>query len=119
MNALYLLTWLVARTTEFFFPVFGILLSAASALVSFVITQKFITGSDLNKGFVFFTGGLSFLLFILASSIFKPSPIQYFFNIEGSSYTIYGDVFIFWQLVVGATLSFELRTATTKQLADN
>lgn len=95
--------------TSWFAFLGGIVTAGAGAILTFILTDKYIIKFSYDKTRIFIYGGLAFLIIDLISWTFEKTPIEYFFKIEGSLDTLFGDVFIFWHLIVGMTLTLTLK----------
>jgi hypothetical protein len=109
MMLTYLVVWLATLLTSWFAFLGGIITAGSGAVVTFMLTNKYIIKFCYDKTTIFIYGGLSFLFIDILGWIFEKGPIEYFFNIEGSVETIFGDVFIIWHLIVGMALTLILK----------
>jgi hypothetical protein len=109
MNLTYLTIWLATMMTSWFAFIGGIITAGFGAILTFILTDKYIIELSYDKTRIFIYGGVAFLIVDIISWTFEKTPIEYFFKIEGSVDTLFGDVFIFWHLIVGMTLTLTLK----------
>jgi hypothetical protein len=115
MILLYITVFLVTVLSSYFVFVIGILTAGLGSLLSFELTNRYITPLKYKKSIAFTLGGLSFLLaeilHFTINNIFKVTPLEYFFQVENSPITLLLEVFVFWQTIVGTKLFLELNKA--------
>lgn len=107
---LWFLTWI----SSYFGLFVGIISGGAGAIITFFLTDKFISHINYKKSTLFFLGGLSFFFTEILQIIFnltvdKP-PFEYISNIESSAVTMFAEVFIIWQTVIGTKLYLTLQS---------
>ncbi|MBG9376965.1 hypothetical protein I5907_12030 [Panacibacter sp. DH6] len=113
MNLTCLTLWFLTLICSYLGLLVGIISGGAGAIITFYLTNKFVTPIDYKKSTLFILGGLSFfvaeiLQIFFASTVEKP-PFEYFFKIESSVITMFGEVFIFWQTIIGTKLFLALQ----------
>ena len=113
MNLTCLTLWFLTFICSYLGLLTGIISGGLGALITFFLTTKFITQINYNKSKLFILGGLSFfvaeILQILFNSTVDKPPFEYFFNIESSIMTMFAEVFIFWQTIIGTKLFLTLQ----------
>ncbi len=91
----------------------GIFTAGIGAIVSFILTNRFITSIEFSKVEVFNIGASAFIV----TDLFHFSLIHFFdrafteiaFGIEQAPSTLFCEVFLFWHLFVGVRLILALR----------
>ena len=113
MNFTYLTLWFLTFICSYLGLLTGIISGGLGALITFYLTNKFIVPIKYNKSTLFILGGLAFLVTEILQIIFNSTvdkyPFEYFFKIESSVMTIFGEVFIFWQTIIGTKLFLTLQ----------
>src|SRR5688572_20269433 len=113
MNLTYLVIWVLTMLSSWFAALGGIVTAGAGAIMTFILTDKFIVNIKYNKVHLFIIGGLAFLttdiLYFTISNIFEKTPIEYIFKVENSPNTLFLEVFVFWHTLVGTKLFLTLR----------
>ena len=108
----YLGIWLLTILSSWVAPIGGIVTAGAGAILTFMLTDRFITNIKYNKVHLFIIGGLAFLitdiLYFTFSNTFDKTPIEYIFKIENSPDALFLEVFVFWDILVGTKLFFTL-----------
>jgi hypothetical protein len=118
MYATYLAAYFLTLCSSWFSFILGNVISGTGAVVTFILTDKYISPLKFSRLKVFIAGGVSFLLVVLWGLTFEKTPVEYLFGLEGSVNTVYGDVFIFWHSIVGATLYVTMKIKNPALLRD-
>jgi len=113
MNLICLILWFLTFICSYLGLLTGIIAGGLGALITFYLTNRFIAPINFSKSTLFILGGLSFLVteilqFLFNLTVDKP-PFEYLFKIEGSAITMFVEVFIFWQTVIGTKLFLTLQ----------
>jgi len=101
--------WFLTMFSSWFAFLGGIITAGVGAILTFALTNKYIIKFNFDRTRVFSYGGFAFLITDILAWIFEKTPIEYIFKIEGSLDTLFGDVFIFWHLIVGVVLTMSLK----------
>ena len=113
MNLTCLTLWFLTFICSYLGLLTGIISGGLGALITFYLTNKFIAEIKYNKSTLFILGGLSFfvteILQISFNSTVDKPPFEYFFHIESSVITMFAEVFIFWQTIIGTKLFLTLQ----------
>ena len=113
MNFTCLTLWFLTFICSYLGLLTGIISGGIGALITFYLTNKFIVPIKYNKSTLFILGGLAFFITEILQIIFNSTvdkyPFEYFFKIESSVMTIFGEVFIFWQIIIGTKLFLTLQ----------
>lgn len=104
----YLVVWFLTMASSWFVAFCGPVTAGLGATATYVLTDKFITKIKYNKVHVFIFGGLAFLITDILYLIFDKRPIEYIFKLELEPSTLFLEVFVFWNVLVGAKLFFIL-----------
>jgi len=115
MNATYLGMWFLTMVSSWFVFIGGIITAGTGAILTFILANKHIVKFSFDKTYVFIFGGLAFLLTDILYWSFDKVPTEYFLKLERSPETLLAEVFIFWQLIVGAMLVLLLRKVNTRK----
>jgi hypothetical protein len=108
MNLTYIVLFLLTWLSSYFGIITGIIAGGIGALVTFRLTERFITPIRFKRSKLFIAGGLAFLvtemLYIFFRSILDNAPFEYFSGMESSVSTLFAEVYIFWHPMVGTML---------------
>ena len=112
MNLTYLVIWFVTFLSSWFAWLVGIATAGVGAIATIMLVDKFVTRIKFKKGHVFVVGGLAFLLAEILIWVFMgivdQHPLEYLFKLELVPETLFMEVFIFWQTLVGIKLFLTL-----------
>jgi hypothetical protein len=104
--------WLLTILSSWFGAILGIATAGAGAIITFMLTDRFITSIKYDKAHLFIIGGLAFfitdILYIIFSDAFDKTPIEYIFKVETSPNTLFLELFVFWHTLVGTKLFLTL-----------
>lgn len=108
MNLTYLAALLLTFLSSYVGALIGIITGGAGAVVTFILTSKYIVNIRFRKLVVFMLGGLAFLvtdiLYFIFSSAYDTTPIESIFQADISPSTLFCEVFVFWHVLVGTKL---------------
>jgi hypothetical protein len=108
MNLVYLSAVLLTFLSSYAGAVVGIITGGVGAVLTFMLTSKYIVNIKFRKLTVFMLGGLAFLLtdllYLIFSSTYDKTPLEIIFALDISPGTLFAEVFIFWHLLVGSKL---------------
>lgn len=113
MNLTYLAALLLTFLSSYVGALVGIITGGAGAVVTFILTSKYIVNIKFRKLVVFMLGALAFfvtdLLYLFFSSTYDATPIESIFQADISPSTLFCEVFVFWHVIVGTKLFLTLQ----------
>ena len=118
MNLTYLAALLLTFLSSYFGAIVGIITGGMGAVVTFILTSKYILTLKFKKWSVFAFGGVAFLLtdilYFVFSSTYKRTPLEQIFQTDIVPSVLFAEVFIFWHLLVGIKLLFTMQETAEK-----
>src|SRR5690606_30843610 len=118
MNLTYLAAVLLTFLSSYFGVFVGIITGGAGAVITFILTSKYIVNIKFRKLIVFILGGLAFLmtdiLYFIFSSVYDTTPIESIFQADISPGILFCEVFVFWHVLVGTKLFLTLQETSEK-----
>jgi hypothetical protein len=118
MELCYVVIYYLTLLSSWFAPFCGIATAGAGALLSFIIMDKYVTPISYDKWKTFWVGGIAFVLTDTVHFTAGRGLLSYYFNEEASIWTLYTDIFIFWQVMVGIYLLITLHKNSQVQEQD-
>ncbi len=107
----------------YFGLIVGIVMGGLGALSTFVLTDILIARINYSKTRTFFLGSISFVIVLLINLTFREfftrSPIPLFFDMPYSFSSIMGEVFIFWQLIIGVHLNIVVKSTASGEASND
>jgi hypothetical protein len=112
-NLTYLAALLLTFLSSYAGALVGIITGGTGALITFILTSKYIVDIKFKKLTVFMLGGLAFLitdiLYFIFSSTQDNTPLESIFQVDVSPGTLFAELFIFWHTLVGTKLFLTIR----------
>jgi len=112
MIVTYLVIWLLTMLSSWFAAIFGILTAGGGAIITFMLTDRFIKKIKYNRVHLLIIGGLAFvitdILYFIFSNTFGKTPVEHVFKVDNPPATLFLEVFVFWHVLVGTKLFLTL-----------
>lgn len=100
----YVLIWFLTLFSSWFAAIVGIGTAGAGAVLTFMLVNKYILTIKYERVIIFSLGGLAFLITDILNMAFQKSPVEMIFKFSNSIETVFTEVFVCWQLIVGIAL---------------
>lgn len=117
MNLTWLLIWILTMASSWFAFLGGLLTTGAGAVISLMLTHKFIVPIKFERVHVFLLGSLAFaitdLLYMGEGTLYDKKPLEYFWGVTDEPVNLFTEAIIFWQLIIGLRLFLALRKSQT------
>jgi hypothetical protein len=117
MNLTYLTLLFLTFLSGYFSSLVGIVIAGTGAILTFMLTDKYIVRIKYNKLILFLLGGMSFLitdlLYYIFSARFEQTPLERIFHANVTPSSIFSEVFVFWQTIIGIKLYLTIHKASS------
>ena len=119
MNLTYLALLFLTFLSGYFSGLVGIITAGTGAILTFMLTDKYIVRIKYNKLILFLLGGMGFLitdlLYYIFTARFEQTPLERIFHANVSPGSLFSEVFVFWQTIVGIKLFLTVPKVSGRQ----
>ena len=113
MNLTWLLIWILTLVSTWFAVFIGLVTTGAGAVISFMLTNKFIVPIKFERMHVFLLGSLAFaitdLIYMGNGPLYDKRPLEYLWGTNDQPAVLFTEAIILWQLIIGLRLFLALR----------
>lgn len=117
MNLNWLLIWILTLVSSWFAVFIGLVTTGAGAVISLMLTHKFIVPIKFERVHVFLLGSLAFgltdLIYMGNGPLYDKRPLEYLWGTNDEPVVLFTEAIIFWQLIIGLRLFLALRKSQT------
>lgn len=111
----YLAVWFVTLVSSWFVWIGGPITAGLGAILTLLITNKYIVPIRFSRMVAFLSGASAFVLVLIAYAYtgdrFDKTPLEYLFLIDVELNQLFCELFLFWHLIVGTHLFLLLSKA--------
>lgn len=109
MTALYVGVYFLTLITSWFVVIGGLFTSAIGSMGTYLLTDKFLVKFDFEMWIAFLAGVIAFGLTEIVQYSSDLGLIEKLLGKSPSIETMFSDIFVFWQTLVGTTLMISIR----------